>query len=156
MELQTPDYTSTTEYLPNKKEVVERKYHEVYAGVGMGATKTWFEGSRPDINTFSQGFFADYVIGKYFSLEAMGFTSKENYEDYGVPLLVKLGPRLDHFELTADIGYTVQFGNSIGGTIGTGSKDHKFFFKLMANPFDKDMKSIQWLLGYKYRVWNKK
>jgi len=140
------------------------KNKRIYLGGGLGGVRySFYRNYYEKISggEFALGILADFAIAKYFSFETvLGFGLGE----ITVPALVlmaKLGGRFTKIELSADLGYAIGAGITVGGTFGINVGPGILFAKLTALPAapasSTGLDSIMLvMLGYKVGVVNKR
>jgi len=140
------------------------KNKRIYLGGGLGGVRySFYRDYYEKINggEFAIGFFADFSLTNFFSIETVLGLGVGEFTIPALVLMAKLGGRFTKIELSADLGYAIGAGMTVGGTFGINTGPGILFVKLTALPAapasSTGLDSIMLVsLGYKVGVVNKR
>jgi hypothetical protein len=132
----------------------------VYLGGGLGGVRYSFYRDYYEKITrgeFALGILADFSLTNFFSLETVLGLGLGEITVPALVLMAKLGGRFTKIELSADLGYAIGAGITVGGTFGINAGPCVLFTKLTALPAAPASSTgldsmIVVLLGYKVGV----
>jgi hypothetical protein len=149
-----PPYTSTGPGTAVEKD-------KIYLGgtLGGGRYTYTYRGGNLSGSAFSLGLLGDFALTNFLSLETMLTVNyAEGVYSLVIPLMAKLGWKFAKIDLSADIGYTINTGLTVGGTFGFNAGPGVIFAKFYAIPAPTTIDDIIMLgfFGYKIGVGNKR
>jgi hypothetical protein len=151
-----PPYTSTGPGTAAEKD----KWVYLGGTLGGGAyTYHNYRGENIGGGAFALGFLADFPLTNFLSLEtilSLGYA--DGTVSLVIPLMAKLGWKFTKIELSADVGYTINTGLTVGGTFGFNAGPGVIFAKFYAIPAPTTIDDLIMLgfFGYKIGVGNKR
>jgi hypothetical protein len=136
------------------------KNKRVYLGGGLGGVRySFYRDYYEKINggEFALGILADFSLTNFFSFETVLGLGLGEITVPALVLMAKLGGRFTKIELSADLGYAISAGITVGGTFGINVGPGILFAKLTALPAapasSTSLDSIMLvMLGYKVGV----